>query len=222
MLLMKEHVRKIASDIGTVIIYGESGTGKELIANALHGSRAGNFVVVNCASIPETLIESELFGSTKGAFTGANTDRAGLVELAKDGTLFLDEIGELPYLMQAKLLRVVQENKVRRLGSPEERPINCRFVCATHRNISGMVKTMKFRDDLFWRLTTFEINLVPLRQRTKDIPLLLEHFDVTNAIKDKPFFTSKINTETMLGGNVRSIQTMIKRYVVLGIYPGEK
>ena len=175
MMTMKDNVRKLAPLSDVVLIQGDSGTGKELIARALHGERKGKFIPVNCAGFPEQLIESELFGHAKGAFTGADKDKQGLLAEAKDGTLFLDEIGDLSFVLQAKLLRAIQENKIRRVGDNNEQPITCRFVCATHHKLVDLVKANKFRDDLYWRISTFTLEIRPLKSRPDDIePIIKE------------------------------------------------
>ena len=171
-------IDKVAPTDSTVLILGETGTGKELAARAVHESsrRAESaFVAVNCGALPENLIESELFGHQKGAFTGANENRAGLFEVADGGTLFLDEIGELPKSMQAKLLRVLESGEIRRVGANESFKIDVRIVCATHRNLEEMVAQGDFREDLMYRINTFEIRLPPLRDRIDDIELLARH-----------------------------------------------
>jgi two-component system NtrC family response regulator len=161
-----------------VLILGETGTGKELVARALHRQslRADKpFVPINCGALPESLIESELFGHRKGAFTGADEQRVGLFEVAHGGTIFLDEIGELPKSLQAKLLRVLESGEIRRIGDNESLQVDVRVVCATHRNLAEMVEDRGFREDLMYRINTFEIHLPPLRLRLDDIPELAEH-----------------------------------------------
>jgi two-component system response regulator AtoC len=179
---MEEVVRtagKVKDYDATVLVTGESGTGKELVARLLHfgGRRKGKpFVAVNCGAIPETLLESELFGHRRGAFTEARTDRAGLIEEAGGGTLFLDEIGELPLPLQTKLLRFLQEGEIRRLGDTETRKVDVRLVAATARDLEGEVAGGRFREDLFYRLNVIRIHVPPLRERRDDIPLLAKHF----------------------------------------------
>src|SRR5690606_15833706 len=165
-------ISKVAPTPTTVMIQGESGTGKELAARALHAlspRKDGPLICVNCAAIPESLIESELFGHEKGAFTGAVTARNGLIEAADGGTLFLDEIGELPLEAQARLLRVLQESEIRRVGSTQSRKVDIRLVTATHRNLRAMSKVGEFREDLFYRLNVMQLNIPPLRDRGEDI-----------------------------------------------------
>jgi two-component system NtrC family response regulator len=171
-------IAKVAPTPSTVLILGETGTGKELVARAVHeqSPRAGEpFVAINCGALPETLIESELFGHRKGAFTGADEHRTGLFEVANGGTIFLDEIGELPKAMQAKLLRVLESREIRRVGENRATTVDVRVVCATHRDLPEMVAAGDFREDLMYRINTFEIFLPPLRDRLEDIPELAEH-----------------------------------------------
>jgi len=171
-------IEKVAPTNSTVIILGETGTGKELVARALHdnSTRAENpFVAINCGALPETLIESELFGHRKGAFTGADDHRVGLFEVAHSGTIFLDEIGELPKSMQAKLLRVLESGEIRRVGENKPVTVDVRVVCATHRDLPAMVAEEEFREDLMYRINTFEISLPPLRERIDDVPDLARH-----------------------------------------------
>jgi Nif-specific regulatory protein len=217
-------VRRIVDTDVSVLITGESGTGKELIARAIHsnsGRKEKPFVAVNCSAIPEQLLESELFGHTKGAFTGASSDKKGLLEHAHGGTLFLDEIGDLPLLLQAKLLRVLQEKEIRRLGDVENRSVDVRIVAATNKDIIQDIKKGVFREDLYFRLNVVGIHLPPLRERKEDIPLFVESFlrasnqahkrDIT-AIHPKAM-------EKLLNhpwyGNVRELHNVIERAVVL-------
>lgn len=178
MLQVNRLVERVAATNSTVLIRGETGTGKELVARALHDQslRADMpFVAVNCGALPESLIESELFGHRKGAFTGAEEHRSGLFEVADGGTLFLDEIGELPKSLQAKLLRVLESGEIRRVGDNDSIKVDVRILCATHRDIEQMVAEGDFREDLMFRVNTFEIHIPSLRERTDDIPLLAEH-----------------------------------------------
>ncbi len=171
-------IEKVAPTNSTVLILGETGTGKELVARALHDQsvRAENpFVAINCGALPETLIESELFGHRKGAFTGADDHRVGLFEVADGGTIFLDEIGELPKAMQAKLLRVLESGELRRVGENKSTMVDVRVICATHRDLPTMVAEEEFREDLMYRINTFEINLPALRERVEDVPDLARH-----------------------------------------------
>jgi DNA-binding NtrC family response regulator len=217
-------VRRVAPSEATVLIRGESGTGKELIAKAIHyaSARASAALIrVNCAALPETLLESELFGHEKGAFTGAVAARKGRFESADGGTLFLDEIGDLPLPLQAKLLRVLQEREFERLGSSKPIRVDVRILAATHRNLEGLVKAGHFRDDLYYRLNVVTILLPPLRERREDLSLLMDHFLRLFAEKNrKPIrgFTQAAR-EALLRydypGNVRELENIIERAVVL-------
>src|SRR4051812_44680002 len=174
-----ELIEKVAPSKASVAISGESGTGKEVVARTLHNlstRREKPFVAINCASIPATLMESEIFGHERGAFTGADQRRAGVFELAHGGTLFLDEVGEIPIELQAKLLRVLEEGKLRRLGGKVELEVDVRVLCATNRDLKAEIKQTRFREDLFFRLNVFQIGLPPLRERREDIPILVQHF----------------------------------------------
>ena len=175
---VRQRIAKVAPTNSSVLILGETGTGKELVARALHEQSlraAEPMVAINCGALPENLIESELFGHRKGSFTGADEHRVGLFEVADGGTLFLDEIGELPKPMQAKLLRVLESGEIRRVGENESIDVDVRVVCATHRRLDEMVETGEFREDLLFRINTFEIPLPPLRQRPDDIGHLARH-----------------------------------------------
>ncbi len=217
MLELKDHVRKLAPLSVPVLIFGETGTGKELLAHALHGDRKGKFVAINCAGLPEHLIESELFGHSKGSFTGALTDKVGLMEEARDGSIFLDEIGDLAIPMQAKLLRAIQEKKIRKVGSNEERVINCRIISATHRDLELWIGYDKFREDLFYRISTFILRPSSLKQRSGDISKIIEYLDKDEQeIEDYEEFASRIDPNK-LGGNVRSLQQIYIRYIILGM-----
>jgi two-component system response regulator AtoC len=217
-------IAKIAEFKTTVLISGESGTGKELVARALHqrsSRRAGPFVAVNCGAIPENLLESELFGHRKGAFTDASSDRRGLFEEADGGTLFLDEIGELPLALQVKLLRVLQDETIRRLGDTRDTKVDTRIVAATHRDLSAEVKAGRFREDLFYRLNVLPIVVPPLRARREDIALLIDHFVARNnarlgtAIRGVDPEARRYLMEYSWPGNVRELENTIERAMVL-------
>jgi two-component system, NtrC family, response regulator AtoC len=217
-------VKRVAPFKTTVLITGESGTGKELVARALHdnGDRAHRaFVAVNCGAIPEHLLESELFGHKKGAFTDAVTSRKGLFEEADGGTLFLDEVGELPLQVQVKLLRVLQEGKIRRVGESVPVNVDVRIVAATVRDLKAAVQDKRFREDLFYRLNVMPIELPPLRDRTEDIPLLIEHF-LSIHREDQRTTLSSVRRDAMADlleyawpGNVRELQNLVERIVIL-------
>src|SRR5712672_3292735 len=217
-------VRVVAPTNATVLINGETGTGKELIAEAIHkcsDRSSGPFVKVNCAAIPTGLLESELFGHERGAFTGACTRSIGRFERANKGTLFLDEIGDLPVELQPKLLRVMQERQFERLGSAATIHTDVRVICATHRNLVEMVDQRQFRADLFYRLSVFPIELPPLRERPEDIRLLVHHFAMDYADRmQKPITAISEEFVTALvrnswPGNVRELQNFIERSVIL-------
>jgi transcriptional regulator with PAS, ATPase and Fis domain len=213
--------RVTASDV-PVLLFGESGTGKELVARAVHnnGARARRpFVSENCASVPETLLESTLFGHVRGAFTGASATRAGLFDVADGGTLFLDEIGEMSMGMQSKLLRVLQEGEVRAVGSERVRKVDVRVIAATHRDLSAMVAAGSFREDLFYRLNVITLRVPALRERAEDIPLLVAHL----VQKHAPGRSVKVTRAAMAKltafawpGNVRQLENEIRRALVLG------
>ena len=215
---------RAAKSDANVLITGESGTGKELIAGAIHNlssRKEENFITAHLAALPETLIEAELFGHEKGAFTGADRRRIGKFEFASGGTIFLDEIGDLPQSIQVKLLRVIQDKKIVRLGSNEEISINVRLVCATNKDIEGSVKEEKFRPDLFYRLNVIRIHLPPLRERKEDIPLLVDHFVRTHADKERKTIKGITDdvVKTLLKyhfpGNIRELENIIVRAIVL-------
>ncbi|KGE02710.1 sigma-54-dependent transcriptional regulator [Pseudohaliea rubra] len=219
-----EHVAKFAPTDSTVLVLGETGTGKELVARAIHrqSRRAGEALIcVNCAAIPETLIESELFGYEKGAFTGANTNRMGLIEAADGGTLFLDEIGELPMEAQARLLRFIQEGEIRRIGSVHSRKVNVRLICATHRDLQTLAAEGRFRQDLFYRINVLRLNLPALRDRGKDILYLAETLLArqTERFGRGTMYLSpraiQAITTYQWPGNVRELEHAIERAVIL-------
>jgi DNA-binding NtrC family response regulator len=217
-------IQKVAKTDATVLILGESGTGKELAAKAIHEQSARHsapMISVNCASIPETLIESELFGHEKGAFTGANAARNGLIEAADGGTLFLDEIGELPLEAQARLLRFLQESEIRRVGSVQSKKVNVRLVAATHRNLKEMAKQGEFREDLYYRLYVMELRMPPLRDRGEDIISLADRFLAKTCEKmEMPAAHLTAQAQSMMlnypwPGNVRELENAIERAVIL-------
>jgi transcriptional regulator with GAF, ATPase, and Fis domain len=224
-------VKRVAPTSSTVLIQGETGTGKELIARAIHNisSRCGRpFIKLNCAAIPLDLLESELFGHEKGAFTGAIAQKLGRFELADKGTLFLDEVGDIPPSLQPKLLRILQEQEFERLGSSRTHQVDVRLVAATHRDLTAMVKNGEFRSDLYFRLNVFPVQLPPLRERREDIPALVEHF-VEFLGRRVGRQIDHIPRETMLDlcsydwpGNIRELQNLIERALILsedGILP---
>jgi len=226
-----EGVRRVAPTSSTVLIQGETGTGKELIARAIHNvsPRCGRpFIKLNCAAIPLDLLESELFGHEKGAFTGAITQKLGRFELADKGTLFLDEVGDIPAPLQPKLLRILQEQEFERLGSSRTHQVDVRLVAATHRNLAEMVRNGDFRSDLYFRLNVFPVELPPLRDRREDIPALVEHFADTLGRRVGRTI-DQIPPETMMAlcsydwpGNIRELQNLIERAVILsddGVLP---
>ncbi|MDI1481155.1 sigma-54 dependent transcriptional regulator [Polyangium sp. y55x31] len=217
-------IAKIADYKTTVLVTGESGVGKELVARAIHrrsSRRGGPFVAVNCGAIPESLLESELFGYRRGAFTDATTDRVGLFEQANHGTLLLDEIGELPLPLQVKLLRVLQEETIRRLGDSKDIKVDVRIIAATHRDLHAETQAGRFREDLFYRINVLPIGIPPLRERREDVPLLVEHFMNRNNAR---FGTNiralspearRLLLEYGWPGNVRELENTIERAMVL-------
>jgi two-component system response regulator PilR (NtrC family) len=216
-------IQKVAGSLSSVLIMGESGTGKELAARAIHTSSARRgkpFVAVNCGAIPETLIESELFGHKKGAFTGAIADRPGLFEQADGGTLFLDEIGELPLLLQTKLLRVLQEREFRRVGDSVIRKTDVRVLTASNRDLQEQVASGSFREDLYYRINVVQIIMPPLRDRIEDIPLLVEHFFQKFCDRDHEGETITSGALKLLmnypfPGNIRELENIVERSLIL-------
>ena len=216
---------QVARRDSTVLLTGESGTGKELLAKAIHQNslRAKKpFVTINCGAIPENLIESELFGHRKGSFTGALTDRVGKFEAANEGTIFLDEIGDLTPNLQIRLLRVIQEREIDKIGYPHPLKVNVRILAATHRNLKALVEDAQFREDLFYRLSVVTVNLPPLRERKDDIPLLVEHFLKKHCGRyQMPLVSVSEAAFEMLAqhnwpGNVRELENVMEHVVVLG------
>lgn len=218
---IKELIKMVSKSSSTIMIRGESGTGKELFAKAIHNlsNRAkNNFIPINCAAIPESLMESELFGYEKGSFTGAlNEGKKGLFEKANKGTLFLDEIGELSLMMQAKLLRALQENKIRRIGSSDEIKLDVRIICATNKNLEAMIEKKEFREDLYYRINVIPVNIPPLRDRKEDIILICKTFvdkfnkKLNKNVKyfDDDFFENLFSYNWP--GNVRELENIIER-----------
>jgi formate hydrogenlyase transcriptional activator len=226
-----KHVERVATTGSTVLVEGETGTGKELIARAIHNlsSRCGRaFIKLNCAAIPLDLLESELFGHERGAFTGAIAQKIGRFELADKGTLFLDEVGDIPPALQPKLLRVLQEQEFERLGSTRTHHVDVRLIAATNRDLAEMVKRGEFRSDLYYRLNVFPLSLPPLRERREDIPALVTHFveifsrRLGRQIDHIPAETMSALSSYHWPGNIRELQNLIERAVILsnhGVLP---
>ncbi|MDQ0341112.1 PAS domain S-box-containing protein [Caldalkalibacillus uzonensis] len=213
---------RLSKNDSPVLILGESGVGKGELAKYIHNTsgRSGAFITINCGAIPDNLLESELFGYEKGAFTGANQSKAGLIELANKGTIFLDEIGELPFQLQVKLLNVLQEQKVRRLGGTQSINVDMRIIAATNSNLEKLIEQKKFREDLYYRLNVLQIHIPPLRERIEDIPVLSIHF--LNTLNEKYGTQKKIEAEAMehlinysWPGNVRELKNIIERIYYL-------
>lgn len=219
-----ELIKKVSRTDCTVLIEGESGTGKELVAKAIHecsGRREKGFFAINCSAIPESLLESELFGHVRGAFSGAFASRAGIFEDAHEGTIFLDEIGDIPASLQVKLLRVLQEGEFKVIGSNKIIKVNIRFISATNKNLKKTVQEKEFREDLYYRLNVINVNLPPLRERMDDLPLLVNHFMLKSAEKMKKNIT-RVSPEAMAKlaryswpGNVRELENMIESALVM-------
>jgi two-component system nitrogen regulation response regulator NtrX len=217
-------IERVAASEARVCIYGETGTGKELVARTLHEKShraSGPFVTLNCAAIPAELIESELFGHEKGSFTGAAQRHTGKFEQAHRGTLFLDEIGDMPQAMQAKLLRVLEEGEVERIGSDKPTTVDVRVVVATHRNLEQLVESGGFRRDLYHRVVVFPVELPPLRNRSEDLPALVEHFarqvSAQNGWKPVPFADAAIEALKQYAwpGNIRELRNVVERLLLL-------
>lgn len=213
---LKEHVRSLATHEDCVLIQGETGTGKEIIARALGANRPrGHFVAINVAAIPSELVESTLFGYKKGAFTGASQDTQGLIQYAGEGTVFLDEIGDLDLGLQAKFLRVLQDRKVRRVGSLEEEEVKCRFIAASHFDLRERVSAKEFRLDLYARLSTFILKIPSLSSRKDDIPVIMKHLNPA-------FPVDKVDWNKVdLSLNIRHLEQYARRYAVLEQLPTE-
>jgi two-component system NtrC family response regulator len=223
MLRISRTIERVASSDATVLLLGESGTGKEVLAQGLHtaSKRAGRFVAINCAAIPENLLESELFGYEKGAFTGAGKTTPGKIETAHNGTLMLDEIGDLPHSLQAKLLRFLQQRTIERLGGRSEIPVDVRVVCATHQDLKNLISEGRFREDLFYRLAEIVINIPPLRARTGD-SVLLSHAFLRRFAADQRRGTLHFTDDALQAieqhgwpGNVRELLNAIKRASIM-------
>ncbi|MBE7157479.1 MAG: sigma 54-interacting transcriptional regulator [Rhodospirillales bacterium] len=227
-----EQIKVVAPTDATVLILGESGTGKELIARAIHEQsqhRAGPLVRVNCAAVPRELFESEFFGHVRGAFTGALKDRSGRFELADGGTLFLDEVGEIPYDLQGKLLRVLQEGAFERVGEDQTRKVDVRVVAATNQELFALTKTRQFRADLYYRLSVFPVSSPPLRERVEDVPILarffLQRFAQKLNLRQTPRLTKVQERELSAypwPGNVRELENTVERALILAAVRGGK
>jgi two-component system response regulator PilR (NtrC family) len=224
MLKVYSVIKKVSETPTNVLILGESGTGKELVAKAVHEHSPRKnmpFVVINCGGVPESLLESELFGHMKGAFTGAYVDKPGLFEIARGGTIFLDEIGDLPSLLQVKLLRVVQEKTFRRVGGAEDKKVDIRIISATNKNLEEKVNDGSFREDLYFRLNVIAIHIPPLRERTEDIPVLTNYFiekyskAFGKEIKRISSYALELLMTYPFPGNVRELENIIERSVAL-------
>ena len=214
---------RVAASEASVLVEGETGTGKELVARAIHdcSHRAGKpFVVVDCAALPASLLEAELFGHTRGAFTGAAAARVGSFESAEGGTVFLDEIGELPLAMQPKLLRVLESRTVRRVGETNQRPVRARFLAATHRDLRRMVNDGELREDLYFRLAVLPVHVPPLRDRREDLERLVQHFAPAMPVATRHDLCERLRTRH-LSGNVRELRNVVERTVHLGHLPDD-
>jgi two-component system response regulator HydG len=219
-------VKRVAASSAPVLVVGETGTGKELVARAIHAESAraaGPFVAVNCAAVPEALLESELFGHVRGSFTGATQTRRGLFVEANGGTLLLDEIGDMPLALQAKLLRILETGEVRSVGSDTTRKIDARIVAATNRDLPALVREGRFRQDLYFRLKVVPIEIPPLRERREDVPLLLEHFlalsrarTPTSPVRGFHRDVAQILADYPWAGNVRELENVVDRWVITG------
>jgi sigma-54 dependent transcriptional regulator, flagellar regulatory protein len=220
--MVRKLIDQVAPSMATVLITGESGTGKEVVARQIHRSsgREGPFIAVNCGAIPEHLLESELFGHERGAFTGAISARAGRFEQAKGGTFFLDEIGDMPTVMQVKLLRVLEERVVERVGGTKSIPVDVRLIAATHRNLPNRIESGAFREDLYYRLSVFPIEISPLRERAEDIPMLVDGF--VHRLSTEQGISLQLTDDAIealqaytWAGNVRELANLIERLAVI-------
>ena len=229
MQALNETIRQVAPTPSSILIEGETGTGKELAALAIHrhSGRNESFVAINCAGIPAELFESELFGHKKGAFTGASTNRQGMFYLANGGTIFLDEISEMPETMQAKLLRVIEERKIRPVGSDRELAVDVRLIAASNRDLREEVQRGRFREDLYYRLNVMTLHMPPLRDRVEDIPELVDHFtqNLAESLGVRPFHFSASEIARLQAydwpGNVRELRNVVERALLLNRFPGE-
>jgi two-component system response regulator PilR (NtrC family) len=224
MLKVYSQIKKVSDTTANVLILGESGTGKELVARAIHENSSRKdkpFVVINCGGIPEQLLESELFGYMKGAFTGANSDKPGLFEIARDGGIFLDEIGELPTILQVKLLRAIQGKAFRRVGGADDITVDVRIIAATNQDLEQKVRDGSFREDLYYRLNVIPVHIPPLRNRKEDIPVLTKHFvekyslEFGKEIKKISSYAMELLMGYRFPGNVRELENIIERSVAL-------
>lgn len=223
MLEVFDFINKISKVNVNVLIEGQSGTGKELVARAIHqhsDRKSAPFIAINCSAIPENLLESELFGHVKGAFTGATETQKGVFEQADSGTLFLDEIAEMPYNLQAKLLRVIENWEIKSIGSDRIKKVNIRLISATNQNLKEFIKDKKFREDLYFRLSTFSIILPPLSERLSDIPLIVNHYlKILSAKFDKTFSITPTALDTLIKhkwkGNVRELENILEQAAIL-------
>jgi two-component system response regulator PilR (NtrC family) len=224
MLKIFATIKKVSDTLANILILGESGTGKELVARAIHENSSRSkmpFMPINSGGIPENLLESELFGYMKGSFTGAYADRPGFFEMARGGTIFLDEIGDLPPVLQVKLLRVVQEKTFRRIGGSEDIKVDVRIISATHQNLEEKVKKKEFREDLYYRLNVIPIFLPPLRERKEDIPLLINNFIEKYAqmfgkeIRNISSYAMELLMNYAFPGNIRELENIIERSVAM-------
>lgn len=225
MRAVKKRILRVAPSMAPILVHGESGTGKELVARAIHACShrsAGPFIPVNCSAIPENLLEAEFFGARKGSYTGATQDRKGFFQAAAAGTLFLDEIGDLPRAMQAKLLRAIQERKIRPLGATTEHAVDVRLVSATHKDLAAEVVAGRFREDLYYRLNVIGLNIPPLRERRSDIPdiarTLLQRIAEQSQAPSAQLTVEQMNrlAQAQLRGNVRELENLLHRFVALG------